>query len=193
MTKKECPVCVILNKDSDFSDYINSCLKKDIKISDVVAELANNNYPIPSKYYLREHKTYCLKDFQVDLAPPTLPLNDKDNIKNKENNILNLVEELEKYKNMNFQQKEYEHFKRLKEIKYMSSIIIYHQLLHGRYSKATIPKEDISALKQVEDILEVLNKFNENFERNQNQLSKLSNEQVMTIARWIEEADKNPN
>jgi predicted DNA binding protein len=192
MTRKECPVCLLLNPDPDFKNYIDSLLKRDTKISEVVVELTNSNYSVPSEHYLKKHKINCLKDFKVELPQPIPSLTDKHNIKNNEtnSNIINLVEELEKYKNMSFQQKEYEHFKRLKEIKYMSSIIIYHQLLHGRYSKATIPKEDISALKQVEDILEVLNKSNEELEGEQNVLNKLSDEQIKIIAGWIEEADK---
>ena len=40
----------------------------------------------------------------------------------------------------------------MKEIKYLSGVIIHQVLLNGKYSR-TIPKEDISALKQIEESL----------------------------------------
>ena len=192
MTKKDCPVCTLLNSDPDFSNYINSLLKGDTKIAEIILEFTHRNSLAPTEHYLKKHKNNCLKDFKVELSQPVLPLNNKENFKNEaiDVNSLNMVEELEKYRNMSFEQKEYEHFKRLKEIKYMSSIIIYHQLLYGRNShKAIIPKEDISALKQIEDILQ-LSKLEEKFGKQNEQLSKLSDEQIKIIAGWIRETDE---
>lgn len=155
---KECPVCTLLNSDSDFKKYIDSLLKTDAKISEVVFELTNRNYAVPSEHYLKKHKINCLKDFKAELSQPILSLvsNNKDNVTNEELNVnaLNIAEHLEKYRNMNSQEKETDKINRLKEIEFLCSIVIHHQLLHGRSStKAVIPKEDISALKQVENII----------------------------------------
>lgn len=161
MTKdKPCKVCLILNSDSNFSDYINSRLKNDVKIAEIRKEFTNNKYLAPSDYYLKDHKVNCLKDFKVEVFDSSLPSTLIPVIKNKEINLndLDIVEELERYRNMSFQEKEEDDIVRLKEIKYMTSIKIHHQLLYGRinHKTASVPKEDIGALKQVEDILQVL-------------------------------------
>lgn len=58
---------------------------------------------------------------------------------------------------------------------------------------ATLLQHDSIAVEEVHNIIKTLNavKFTEQFGKQNNTLAKLSDEQVKTIACWIEEAEKN--
>ncbi len=53
---------------------------------------------------------------------------------------------------MTVQERDNSHIERLRKIKYLSGVVILQELLNGSHKKS-IPKEDISALKQIEDIV----------------------------------------
>lgn len=153
-TPKPCPVCEILKLDESFSNYINTRLKQGVKISEVSTAFIEQNHMVPTEHYIKIHKAKCLKDFVVKNNTPLVE--QQIILKQSDTEALNLVDELEKYRNMTFQEKEEAHITRLKEIKYLAAFSIHHQIVFGRSTSKTVPKEDIGALKQIEDILQVL-------------------------------------
>ena len=62
---------------------------------------------------------------------------------------------LDEYRKMSVQERDTVHIERLREIKYMVGVNVHQQLLNGD-NKKLIPKEDISDLKQIEDIVHSL-------------------------------------
>jgi len=159
---KPCKVCALLKEDLSFSDYINSRLKNNVKISEIRDDFKNPGQA-PSKYYLEEHKNKCLKDFKAKTIQPSLTLKNTQKEKDEDTTFadVNIIEELERYRNMSFEEKKENHIKRLKEIIFMTAIRVHYQLIYGRgIGKSNVPKEDIAALKQMEDVVLALTSDN---------------------------------
>ena len=151
-TKKSCPVCVYLKaypKESALE--VNSRIFSNSKYKDILEFLEKskvlNVKQKPSKHFIDKHRIDCLSDF-------ILKVDNTKNISIKNECSINpdLQVYLDEYRKMSVQERDTVHIERLREIKYMVGVNVHQQLLNGD-NKKLIPKEDISALKQIEDIV----------------------------------------
>jgi hypothetical protein len=71
-----CTVCDILKPTPNIEKQFNTKLKKKVSVRSVIKDFqALGNVEVPTKYYLEQHRDYCLKDFVIDetisIALPT--------------------------------------------------------------------------------------------------------------------------
>lgn len=150
--KKLCSVCTYLKTyPEDFVLAVNSLMVSngtETKLKDLLSSSKVLNYIVPPTFYkFKIHRDNCLIGFVAKVE-------DIKNIsvKNDYPTSVDLQVHLDEYEKMSVQERDNSHIERLKKIKYLSGVVILQELLSGKHSKS-IPKEDISALKQVEDII----------------------------------------
>lgn len=153
--KKPCPVCIYLKEHSnEFVLEVNNLIFSNNKYKDILELLEKskilNDKQKPSKHFIDKHRIDCLSDF-------ILKVDNTKNISIKNECSINpdLQVYLDEYRKMSVQERDTVHIERLREIKYMVGVNVHQQLLNGD-NKKLIPKEDISALKQIEDIVHSL-------------------------------------
>lgn len=151
--KKPCSVCTYLKiYTEDFVLAVNSLMVSngtETKLKDLLSSSKVLNYIVPPTFYkFKIHRDNCLIGFVAKVE-------DIKNIsvKNDYPTSVDLQVHLDEYEKMSVQERDNSHIERLRKIKYLSGVVILQELLSGKHSKS-IPKEDISALKQVEDIIQ---------------------------------------
>ena len=153
--KKLCSVCTYLKTyPDDFVLAVNSLMVSngtETKLKDLLSSSKILNYIVPPTFYkFKIHRDNCLIGFVAKVE-------DIKNIsvKNDYPTSIDLQVHLDEYRKMSVQERDTIHIERLREIKYMVGINVHQQLLNGD-NKRLIPKDDISALKQIEDIVHSL-------------------------------------
>lgn len=163
--KKPCPVCTYLKPYPkelilEVDNLIFSKSKHQHILDLLTKSKVLNSTQKPSKHYIEKHRTDCLINFKpIYRIDENVLIDDSSKILNKNKHLINinLHRSLDDYKKMSVQEREKDHIERLSEIKYMATIIIHYQMLEGnKVVKGYIPKEDITALKQVEDVIQGL-------------------------------------
>ena len=77
--KKNCVVCDILNEYPDIALRFNTKLKANIRIKEIIQDFHTLGVQnVPTKYYLEQHRDYCLLDFVVEQETPII--NPQNNI-----------------------------------------------------------------------------------------------------------------
>ena len=73
--KKNCVVCDILSEYPDIALRFNTKLKANIRIKEIIQDFHTLGVQnVPTKYYLEQHRDYCLLDFLVENKPPIVNL-----------------------------------------------------------------------------------------------------------------------
>ena len=69
---KKCVVCDILNEYKDIATGFNTKLKQNVRIKEIIQDFHTLGIQnVPTKYYLEQHRDYCLSDFIVENKPLT--------------------------------------------------------------------------------------------------------------------------
>ena len=77
--KKNCVVCDILHEYPDIALRFNTKLKANIRIKEIIQDFHTLGVQnVPTKYYLEQHRDYCLLDFVVEQETPII--NPQNNI-----------------------------------------------------------------------------------------------------------------
>ena len=77
--KKNCVVCDILNEYPDIALRFNTNLKENIRIKEIIHDFHTLGVQnVPTKYYLEQHRDYCLLDFVLEQETPII--NPQNNI-----------------------------------------------------------------------------------------------------------------
>lgn len=80
--KKNCVVCDILKEYPDIALRFNTKLKANIRIKEIIQDFHTLGVQnVPTKYYLEQHRDYCLLDFVVENKPPIVNLPNNNNSK----------------------------------------------------------------------------------------------------------------
>lgn len=147
--KKPCKVCVFLKiYPEEFVFEVNSLLvsgvtEKKLKELFSKSKVSTNTIP-PTFHFFKIHRDNCLVGFVPKVADVKEFFDSKNDI--------DLQHHLDNYRKMTVQERDDDHIERLKEIKYLSGVIILQQLFNNKHAKS-LPKEDISSLKQIEDVV----------------------------------------
>lgn len=150
--KKPCKVCVFLKIYSEeFVFEINSLLVSDVtekKLKELLSKSKVLTHTIPPTFhFFKNHRDNCL----VGFVPKVEDVKEvSDSAKN-----IDLQHYLDDYRKMTVQERDDDHIARLKEIKYLSGVIILQQLFNNKHTKS-LPKDDINSLKQIEDVVHSL-------------------------------------
>ena len=150
--KKPCKVCVFLKIYTDnFVLEVNSLLVSDVtekKLKELLSKskVSTNKIP-PTFHFFKIHRDNCL----VGFVPKVEDVKEvSDGAKN-----IDLQHYLDNYRKMTVQERDDDHIARLKEIKYLSGVIILQQLFDNKHTRS-LPKDDINSLKQIEDVVHSL-------------------------------------
>jgi len=125
-------------------------INKLIKLKTPV-EVLNKESEFNFKYYrYKLHREQCLINFEIPIEEIELT-----QIKEITENSIDVLSIIEKYRTMSVIQKEKQTSILINEINFISLNIVHHQLINGRVNllKGLIPKDDISCLKIINDIM----------------------------------------
>ncbi len=155
MKEKKCKVCSLFD-ERKFSDEIRLDINKLIKFKEKLEVLnKQTGFNFTNKHYYKVHNDTCLLNFEIPIEEQKTELiQDKQIIENSYNSI-DVLSLIEKYRSMSVRQKENQTSILINEINFISLNIVHHQLINGRDNliKGFIPKDDISCLKIINDIM----------------------------------------
>ena len=187
--KKPCPVCVYLKAyPKELSLEVNNLIFSNSKYKDILEFLEKsnvlNNKQKPSKHFVEKHRTDCLGNFKIPIEKIIIE-------KNKPSyEDINISLKVEEYRKMSLEEKNIINFDLLSEIQHMTVIMVHHQLLHGKIGiKANVPKEDIQALKIINDVFKEL-KLKDEKNEDENIFTVMSDEQIKHVYEMYESAKK---
>jgi hypothetical protein len=154
MKEKKCKVCYLFDEQK-FSDEIRFDINKLIKSKEKLEVLNKQTGFNLTEHYYKKHRDICLLNFEIPIEKQKTELiQDKETIENSYNSI-DVLSLIEKYRNMSVRKKENQTSILINEINFISLNIVHHQLINGRDNliKGFIPKDDISCLKIINDIM----------------------------------------
>lgn len=149
--ENKCKVCSLF-EERKFSEEIKVNLNKLIKSKEPTEVLNKETNFNLSEYYYKKHREICLVDFEIPIEEQKIELTQ---IKETTENSIDVLSLIEKYRTMSIRQKENQTSVLINEINFISLNIVHHQLINGRDNllKGLIPKDDISCLKIINDIM----------------------------------------
>lgn len=144
MNKKPCPVCIYLKVYSEkFVLELNNLIFSNSKYKNILELLETskvlNDKEKPSKHYIEKHRVDCLLNFKIPIEEQI-----------SENEINTKIEE---YRKQTIEDKQNYKLKLLDEIEFLIISTVHHELINGRLCKGFIPKDDISSLKIINDVM----------------------------------------
>ena len=150
--KKPCKVCVFLKIYPDnFVLEVNSLMVSGVtkkKLEELLSKSKVLTHTIPPTFhFFTTHRDNCLVGFVPKVEDVKEVVDCSKNI--------DLEHHLDNYRKMTVQERDDDHIARLKEIKYLSGVIILQQLFNNKHAKS-LPKDDINSLKQIEDVVHSL-------------------------------------
>lgn len=162
MKEKKCKVCSLFD-ERKFSEEIRSNINKLIKSKEPTEILNKETGFDLTDYRYKLHRQQCLINFEIPIEEIELT-----QIKEITENSIDVLSIIEKYRTMSVIQKEKQTSILINEINFISLNIVHHQLINGRDNllKGLIPKDDISCLKIINDIMK--GKFIDELMQNEN-------------------------
>jgi hypothetical protein len=186
--KKPCPVCTYLKIYSEeFVLEVNTHIFSNSKYKEILELLEKsnvlNNKQKPSKHFVEKHKTDCLVNFEI----PVEKLIVQNGVnKNLHLDILNVNTKIEEYIKQNLEDKQNYKLQLLDEIEFLVISTVHHELINGRLDKGFIPKDDISSLKIINDVMKGKSD-SEQKENNINEYEKLSFDKLSKLEEILNE------
>jgi len=153
MKEKKCKVCSLFD-ERKFSDEIRFDINKLIKSKEKLEVLnKQTGFNFTNKHYYKVHHDTCLLSFEIPIEEQKTELIQKLDNKKSPQDILNTNSMIELYREKNLEDKKNYKLKLLDEIEFLVINTVHHELINGRSDKGFIPKDDISCLKIVNDIM----------------------------------------
>ena len=151
MKENKCKVCSLF-EERKFSEEIRVNINKLMRCDRATEVLSRETNFNLSEYYYKKHREICLVDFEISIEEQKIELTQ---IKETTENSIDVLSLIEKYRTMSIRQKENQTSVLINEINFISLNIVHHQLINGRDNllKGLIPKDDISCLKIINDIM----------------------------------------
>ena len=186
--KKPCPVCVYLKAyPKELSLEVNNLIFSNSKYKDILEFLEKskvlNNKQKPSKHFVEKHRTDCLVNFEIPIEKIIVQngVNKKLHI-----DILNVNTKIEEYRKQNLEDKQNYKLQLLDEIEFLVISTVHHELINGRLDKGFIPKDDISSLKIINDVMKGKSD-GEQKENNLNEYEQLSFDKLSKLEEILNE------
>ncbi len=182
MKENKCKVCSLF-EERKFSEEIKVNLNKLIK-SKKPTEILNKETGFDlTDYRYKLHRQQCLINFEIPIKEQKI-----ENEVNKSSlDILDVNTKIEEYRKQSLENKQNYKLKLLDEIEFLVISTVHHELINGRLDKGFIPKDDISSLKIINDVMK--GKFEgEQTEQGTSVLDLLDGDKIDLIYKWLEEA-----
>lgn len=182
MKENKCKVCSLF-EERKFSEEIKVNLNKLIK-SKKPTEILNKETGFDlTDYRYKLHRQQCLINFEIPIEEQKI-----ENEVNKSSlNTLDVNTKIEEYRKQSLENKHNYKLKLLDEIEFLVISTVHHELINGRLDKGFIPKDDISSLKIINDVMK--GKFEgEQTEQGTSVLDLLDGDKIDLIYKWLEEA-----
>jgi len=186
MKEKKCKVCSLFD-ERKFSDEIRLDINKLIKFKEKLEVLnKQTGFNFTNKHYYKVHNDTCLLNFEIPIKEQKI-----ENEVNKSSlDILDVNTKIEEYRKQSLENKQNYKLKLLDEIEFLVISTVHHELINGRLDKGFIPKDDISSLKIINDVMK--GKFEgEQTEKGTSVLDLLDGDKIDLIYEWLEEAKQN--
>ena len=186
--KKPCPVCLYLKAyPKELALEVDNLIFSNSRYKDILEFLEKskvlNVKQKPSKHFVEKHKTDCLVNFEI----PVEKLIVQNGVnKNLHLDILNVNTKIEEYRKQNLEDKQNYKLKLLDEIEFLVISTVHHELINGRLDKGFIPKDDISSLKIINDVMKGKSD-SEQKENNINEYEKLSFDKLSKLEEILNE------
>lgn len=177
--EKICPICQAFN-DKNYIPAMVLYINKLIKSKQPTEVLNKQSGLIFNDYRYKTHREKCLINFEIPIEEKKVEL--KENIQNtKKYSSIDTKQIIQEYRNMSIEDKEKAHLKNIDELKYLIGYIANYNLINDCNYKGFIPKEDVSNLKILTDII-----LKNNTDNNQ-----ISSVEPLQIIREVYETIKN--
>jgi len=149
MKEKKCKVCSLF-EERKFSEEIKFNVNKLIKSKESTEVLNKETNFNLSEYYYKKHREICLVDFEIPIEEQKI----ENEINNKSSlDTLDVNTKIEEYRKQSLENKQNYKLKLLDEIEFLVISTVHHELINGRLDKGFIPKDDISSLKIINDVM----------------------------------------
>ena len=166
---------------------VNNLIFSNSKYKDILEFLEKskvlNNKQKPSKHFVEKHRTDCLVNFEIPIEKIIVQngVNKKLHI-----DILNVNTKIEEYRKQNLEDKQNYKLQLLDEIEFLVISTVHHELINGRLDKGFIPKDDISSLKIINDVMKGKSD-GEQKENNLNEYEQLSFDKLSKLEEILNE------
>lgn len=189
MKEKRCKVCYLFDEQK-FSDEIRFDINKLIKFKEKLEVLNKQTGFNLTEHYYKKHRDICLLNFEIPIKELEIKSIPEINNKQLPQDILNINSMIELYREKNLKDKQNYKLKLLDEIEFLVINTVHHELINGRLDKGFIPKDDISSLKIINDVMKGKTSDNKEDE-GISVLDLLDGHKIDTIYEWVEEAKQN--
>lgn len=183
MKENKCKVCTLFN-EKNFNEEITVNVNKLIKSKESIEVLNKETGFNLTEYYYKKHRNICLINLELPIEEKII----ENEINNKSSlNTLDVNTKIEDYRKQSLENKQNYKLKLLDEIEFLVISTVHHELINGRLDKGFIPKDDISSLKIINDVMK--GKFEgEQTEKGTSVLELLEGDKIDQIYKWLEEA-----
>lgn len=183
MKENKCKVCTLFN-EKNFNEEITVNVNKLIKSKESIEVLNKETGFNLTEYYYKKHRNICLINLELPIEEKII----ENEINNKSSlNTLDVNTKIEDYRKQSLENKQNYKLKLLDEIEFLVISTVHHELINGRLDKGFIPKDDISSLKIINDVMK--GKFEgEQTEKGISVLELLEGDKIDQIYKWLEEA-----
>ena len=188
MKEKKCKVCYLFDEQK-FSDEIRFDINKLIKSKEKLEVLNKQTGFNLTEHYYKKHRDICLLNFEIPIEEQKTELIQKLDNKKSLQDILNINSIIELYREKNLEDKQNYKLKLLDEIEFLVINTVHHELINGRLDKGFIPKDDISSLKIINDVMKGKD-LDIKGENGESVLNLLDGNKIDIIYEWLEEAKK---
>jgi len=148
MKENKCKVCSLF-EERKFSEEIRVNINKLIK-SKKPTEILNKETGFDlTDYRYKLHRQQCLINFEIPIKEQKI----ENEINKSSLDILDVNTKIEEYRKQSLENKQNYKLKLLDEIEFLVISTVHHELINGRLDKGFIPKDDISSLKIINDVM----------------------------------------
>lgn len=172
MKNNKCKVCSLFDERKLVEEVIFD-INKMIKQGQNLDVLNKQTGFGLSEYHYKKHCNTCLSNFETPIDKKIDNIIDNLNnqsqfveVKKSYQEMLNIDSIMEKYRKMSFEDKQIHKLELLNEIEYLVISNVHYQLINGCIDvsfKHLVPKEDISSLKAINDIMKTKSEENKDF------------------------------
>ncbi len=149
MKENKCKVCTLFN-EKNFNEEITVNVNKLIKSKESIEVLNKETGFNLTEYYYKKHRNICLINLELPIKEKII----ENEINNKSSlNTLDVNTKIEDYRKQSLENKQNYKLKLLDEIEFLVISTVHHELINGRLDKGFIPKDDISSLKIINDVM----------------------------------------
>jgi len=179
----KCKICSLF-EEKQLIEEVKFDINKQIKQRQSLDILNKQTGFNLSEYHYKKHLNTCLSNLDIPFEEKIIETKIQTN--NSHHDILKTNIIIEDYRKKTLTEKQEHKLKLLDEIELLVVSTVHHELINGRFDKGFIPKDDITSLKIINDVMKGKSE-NDNKENNYNEYENLSSEKLSKIDEILNE------